>query len=231
MDLLEGPWWDNWILFYPTYTFCIRQYSTWCEPFVTLEQEWTSACSSFGAQESRGAWHTIHRNTMCSVMSDSVVTPWTVACQIPFVYGISRQENWNELSLPSPGDLPDPRIKPMSLALQADSLLLSPWRSPWHTIGTQLSGKDPDAGKDWRQEEKGTTEDEMVGWHHRLDGHEFEQALRVGDGQGALAYCSPWDHKRSDMTELLNWTELNWDSTKHFSCIVSYTPHRILGRR
>ena len=54
-----------------------------------------------------------------------------------------------------------------------------------------LIGKDPDAGKDWRQEEKGTTEDEMVGWHHWLHGHEFEQALWVGDGQGTLACCSP----------------------------------------
>ena len=53
-------------------------------------------------------------------------------------------------------------------------------------------GKDPDAGKDWRQEEKGTTEDEMVGWHHRLDGHEFEQTLGVGEGQGSLVCCSPW---------------------------------------
>ena len=103
---------------------------------------------------------------MCSVVSDSVVTPWTVACQIPFVYGISRQENWNELPFPSPGGLPDPRIKPMSLASAADSLLLSPWGSPWHTIGTELTGKDPDAGKDWRQEQKGTTENKMVGWHH-----------------------------------------------------------------
>ena len=67
-------------------------------------------------------------------------------------------------------------------------------------------GKDPDAGKDWRQE-KGTTEDEMVGWHHWLDGHEFEQALRVGDGQGSLLCCSPWGHKESDTTEQLNWTE------------------------
>ena len=54
-----------------------------------------------------------------------------------------------------------------------------------------LIGKDPDAGKDWRQEEKGTTEDEMVGWHHRLNGHEFEQAPGVGDGQGSLTCCSP----------------------------------------
>ena len=70
-----------------------------------------------------------------------------------------------------------------------------------------LIWKDPDAGKDWRQEEKGTTEDEMVGWHHLLDGHEFEQALGVGDGQGSLACCSPWGHKKSDMTEWLNWTD------------------------
>ena len=62
-----------------------------------------------------------------------------------------------------------------------------------------LIGKDPDAEKDWGQEEKGTTEDEMVGWLHQLDGHEFEQALGVGDGQGSLACCSPWGRKELDM--------------------------------
>ena len=67
-----------------------------------------------------------------------------------------------------------------------------------------LIRKDPDAGKDWRQEEKGTTEDEMAGWHHWLDGHEFEQALGVGDGQGSLACCRPWGHKKSDTAEQLN---------------------------
>ena len=71
-----------------------------------------------------------------------------------------------------------------------------------------LIGKDPDAGKGWRQKEKGTTEDEMVGWHHRLDGHEFEHAPGVGDGQGNLACCSPWGRKESDTTKRLNWTEL-----------------------
>ena len=70
-----------------------------------------------------------------------------------------------------------------------------------------LIWKDPDAGEDWRQEEKGKTEDEMVGWHHWLDGHEFEQAPGVGDGQGSLACCSPWGHKELDTTEQLNWTE------------------------
>ena len=67
-----------------------------------------------------------------------------------------------------------------------------------------LIGKDPDAGKDWGQEEKGTTEDEMVGWHHQLDGHEFEQAPGVGDGQGSLVCCSSWGHKELDTTERLN---------------------------
>ena len=70
-----------------------------------------------------------------------------------------------------------------------------------------LNGKDPDVGKDWRQEEKGTTEDEMVGWHHRLDRHEFEPASGVGVGQGSLACCGSWGHKASDTTKLLNWTE------------------------
>ena len=74
-------------------------------------------------------------------------------------------------------------------------------------------GKDPDAGKDRGQEEKGTTEDEIVGWHHQLDGHEFEQALGVGDGQGGLVCCSPWGCKESDMTEWLNRTEKTLESS------------------
>ena len=69
---------------------------------------------------------------------------------------------------------------------------------------TWIIGKHPDAGKDWRQEEKGATEDEMDGWHHWLDGHEFEWTLGVGDGQGGLACCSPWGHKESDRTEQCN---------------------------
>ena len=72
-----------------------------------------------------------------------------------------------------------------------------------------LIGKDPDAWKDWGQEEKGITEDELVGWHHWLNGHEFEQLkLRVGDGQESLTCWSPWGGKESDTTEWLNWTEL-----------------------
>ena len=71
-----------------------------------------------------------------------------------------------------------------------------------------LIGKDPDAGKDWRQEEKGTTEDKMVGWHPWLNGREFEQAPELVM-EGSLVCCSPWGHKQSDTTEWLNWTELS----------------------
>ena len=73
-----------------------------------------------------------------------------------------------------------------------------------------LIGKDPDAGKDLRWEEKEMTEDEMVGWYHWLNGHGFEWTLGVGDGQGGLVCYSPWGHKELDMTEQLKWTELKW---------------------
>ena len=75
----------------------------------------------------------------------------------------------------------------------------------------QLIGKDPDAGKDWGQEEKGTTEDELVGWHHRLNGHESEQTPGHGEGQESLACCSPWGRKELDTTEWPN----DWTTTAH----------------
>ena len=80
-------------------------------------------------------------------------------------------------------------------------------------VKSWLIGKNPDAGRDCGQEEKGTTEDEMARWHHQLDGSETGWTPGVGDGQGGLACCNSWGHKESDMTELLNWTELNWVST------------------
>ena len=81
-------------------------------------------------------------------------------------------------------------------------ILWSPYMKNW------LLGKDPDTGKDWRREEKGTTEDEMVGWHHWFGGHEFDEAPGAGDGQGSLACCSPCSltHQESDTTE--HWTEI-----------------------
>ena len=86
---------------------------------------------------------------------------------------------------------------------EAEALVLWP-----PDVKNWLTAQDSDARKDWGQEEKGTTEDEMVGWHHWPNEHEFEQAVGVGDGQGSLMCCSPWGRKESDTTERQNWTEL-----------------------
>ena len=100
------------------------------------------------------------------------------------------------------------------------SILWPPGAKSW------LIWKDPDAGKDWGQEEKGTTEDEMLGWHHRLNGHEFGLTPGVCDEQGGLVCCGSWGHKKSDISEWLNWTGLN---KRHcylccFSGILCNTP-------
>ena len=84
--------------------------------------------------------------------------------------------------------------------VEAETPILWPLSKSW------LIWKDPDAGKDWGQEEKGMTEDEMVVWHHRLNGHGFGWTPGVGNGQGGLACCSSWGHGEWDTTEL-NWTE------------------------
>ena len=114
-----------------------------------------------------------------------------------------------------------------SLGLQGDPTSHSKGNQSWVFIGrtdaeaetpilwpphakSWLIGKDCDAGRHWGQEEKGTTEDEMAEWHHRLNGHEFEWTPGVGDGLGGLACCNSWGCKESDTTERLNWTELNW---------------------
>ena len=86
-----------------------------------------------------------------------------------------------------------------------NNTILGPGSWPPHAK-SWLIGKDSDAGRDWGQEEKGTTEDEMAGWNHWLDGREFEWTPGVGNGQGGLAYCDSWGHKESDTTERLNWT-------------------------
>ena len=87
--------------------------------------------------------------------------------------------------------------------------LLCPVLWPPHAK-SWLIGKDSDAGRDWGQEEKGMTEDEMAGWHYWLNGRESEWTPGVGDGQGGLVCCNSWGRKESDTTEWLNWTELNW---------------------
>ena len=89
-----------------------------------------------------------------------------------------------------------------------------------------LIWKDPDAGKDWRWEEKGMTEDEMAGWHHRLHEHESEWTLEVGDGQGGLVCCSPWGCKELDTTEQLNWTLARENNPKRvwFGYLLTFWP-------
>ena len=111
-----------------------------------------------------------------------------------------------------------------SLGLQGDPTINPKGNQSWIFIGrtdaeaetpilwppdakSWLIGEDSDAGRDWGQEEKGTTEDEIVGWHYWLNGYDFEQAAEVGDGQGNLVCCSPWSRQESDMTEQLNWTK------------------------
>ena len=113
-----------------------------------------------------------------------------------------------------------------SLGLQGDPTSLFWRRSPWVFFGrtdakaetpvlwppdvkSWLIGKDSDAGRDWGEEEKGTTEDEITGWHHRLKGHEFEWTPGVGDGQGGLVCFNSWGCKELGTTERLNWTELS----------------------
>ena len=113
---------------------------------------------------------------------------------------------------------------------KAETLILwPPHAKSW------LIGKDPDAGRDWGQEEKGTTEDEMAGWHHQLNGHEFEWTPGVGDGQGSLACCNSWGCKESDTTEWLNWTELkgskkqNKPTTTKKACHIQNKPSEIIS--
>ena len=115
---------------------------------------------------------------------------WRRLLRVP---GTVRRSNQSTLKEISPGC----SLEGLMLKLKLP-ILWPPDAKSW------LIWKDPDAGKDWGQKEKGMTEDKMVGWHHQLDGHEFEQALGVGDGQGSLACCSPWGHKESTWLKQLS---------------------------
>ena len=122
-------------------------------------------------------------------------------------------------------------LKEISPGCSLEGLMLKlkfPILWPPH-VKSWLTGKDPDAGRDCGQEEKGTTEDEMAGWHHWLDGCESEWTPGVGDGQGGLVCCNSWGRKESDTTEWLNWTELTfrkswfqdwWRILNRISCLT-----------
>ena len=120
---------------------------------------------------------------------------WRRLFRVPWTARRSNQSILKEIS-------PEYSLEGLMLKLQYFGHLM--WRT---------NSLENDAGKDWRQEKKGTSEDEVVRWHHQLNGHEFEQTLGVGDGRGSLACCSPWGHKEADTSERLNWTESykgNW---------------------
>ena len=117
---------------------------------------------------------------------------WRRLLRVPWTARGSNQSTLKEIS---------PGCSLEGLILRLKPILWPPHEKSW------LIGKDSDAGSNWGQEEKGTTEDEMAGWHHWLDGHEFEWTPGIGDGQGGLACCDSWGRKESDMTEGLNWTE------------------------
>ena len=119
------------------------------------------------------------------------------------------EDSWESLGLQGDPTSPFWRRSVLGIHWKTDADAETPILWPPH-VKSWLTGKDPDAGRDWGKEEKMTTEDEMVGWHHRLDGHEFEWSPGVGDGWGGLVCCNTWGCKELDTTKRLKWTELNW---------------------
>ena len=117
------------------------------------------------------------------------------------------EDSWESLGLQGDITVHSKRDQTWVFIGRADAKAETPVLWPPHAK-SWLIGKDSDAGRDWGQAEKEMTEDEMAGRHHRLEGHEFEWTPEVGDGQGGLACCNSWGHKKSDTTEQLNWTEL-----------------------
>ena len=137
---------------------------------------------------------------------------WRRLLRVPWT---ARRSNQSILKEISPGCSLEGMM--LKLKLQYFGYLMQSW----------LIGKDSDAGRDWGQEEKGRTGDEMAGWHHWLDGHEFESTPGDGGGQGGLVCCDSWGRKESETTERLNWTELNWmgqDAVILFFWMLSFKP-------
>jgi len=132
------------------------------------------------------------------------------------------EDSWESLGLPGESKQVNSKVNQSWIFIgrtdvEAEAPIL------WPPHGKRyLIRKDPDAGKDWRQEEKGVTEDEMVAWHHWLYGHEFEQVPGVGDWQGSLVCCSPWGCKESYLTEWLNNSNLKKTDNKHIICIKHF---------
>ena len=132
------------------------------------------------------------KNTECQRIDAFELWCWRKLLRVPWTTRLSNQSILKEIS-------PGCYLEGMMLKLKLQYF--------GHLMRKVDSSEKTDAGRDWGQEKKGTTEDEMAGWHHRLDGREFEWTPGDGDGQGGLECCNSWGYKESDMTERLNWTE------------------------
>ena len=147
-------------------------------------------------------WKKGHLETSCTYSTHAAFLP-----HLTFIWKVrGAWRSWESLGLQRDPTSPFWRRSVLGFLWREWCWIETPVLWPPHAK-SWLIGKDSDAGRDWGQEEKGRTEDEVAGWHHWLDGRESEWTLGVGDGQGGLACCDSWDHKQSDMTEQLNWTE------------------------
>ena len=161
----------------------------------TVDKRLYSQSCGFFQQSCTDLWELTIKKAMCWIIDGFELWCWRRLLRVPRI-----QRRSNLCFDPFPFPFPFPKgnqswIFTGRTDAEAKVLILwPPEEKSW------LIGKDHDVGKDWRQEEKGRAEDEMVGWHHWLNGHESEQALGVGDGQGGLVCCSQWGCKESDMT-------------------------------
>ena len=146
-------------------------------------------------------WELDHKEIECWRIDAFELWSWRRLLRVPWIARRSKQSVLKEIS-------PEYSLERLMLTLKLSHVMRSHVILRPCDVKNWLIGKDPDAGKDWGQE-KGMIEGEAVGWHHWLNGHEFEQAPGVGNRQGGLACCSPWGHKELDTTEQLNWTELS----------------------
>ena len=163
---------------------------------MTLNYDILLFSTMLGCQHlSLGCWRTNGLDVFRKSKNDAFeLWCWRRLLRVPWTARRSNQSILKEIS-------PEYSLEGLMLKLKLQYFSHVMRRTDW------LIGEDPHAGKDWRQEEKGMTEG-VVGWHHWLNGYEFEQALGVGDGQEILAYCSPWGHRELDTAEWLNQTKL-----------------------
>ena len=194
------PWLLGWLLlFFFSICYLLKALSLWEVSFFNIFHLFIySYLAAPGLSGSSGDLQSLlwHEDILVAVYG-IFATPRIVARQAPLSMGFFMQEYWSGLPYPLPGDLPNPGIEPRSPALQADSLPFEPLKLKLQYFGHLMGRadwveKDPHAGKDWGQEKKWATEEEMFWWHHWLSGHEFEQTPGDSEGQRNLVCCSSW---------------------------------------